>query len=817
MNELKNLTANGMTTIGPALKNAFDYLNINRLQTGIDTHGSGRCPYYLEAAIIIAITDGTRYTSTTNVQPELNLPMVNHTPGAELTLEPFRWDQRLFSIVLRLGGTYNIDQQSNGANISVPYDESPINAMCDVTGGKIVYCFYVSMFKIFIFLGRSFCVTSMKTLNSSIEQLVSRMHIGVMIKFEKFGPEPPVIIPNEEETIIDINNRSWTSVRNLIYVRSGQKGYSVGHWPIPEAYWPDNGVPNLPPRTAHPIVKFTCTNSEPTVIDNLPFDKYELDPSPLTQFILSRKQPNVAWQVYVANSQRGSELGQPFGYLKASTSLTCVNLFVLPYNYPVLLPLLDELLKVLNGKPSREWKMQFDNYLKLMPAYYAAPLRRALQRMGANSAIVPESFDVYSSVTLNNLIKKNKNLAKIEFEKLAAAVGSQKPTSAEWPRISSNHLFPYNRKSALEYCSNPSLKKLFSSIQSEQLPDFSSFVVTFKDKPNRESKGHCYRNPFDISRHDLIDQVHKLRRNFFQKQTSLVKFQDEDQMHSLPVSQMGNYQEYLKKLPVPLREIEATPTRQHMFGNPFKLDKKNMMMIDEADIDLVGNGSPGKSSQSGKRPVSDPYKIASNNREKRKPGPLPKDFPYNRPLTPPPSPVPSPTFSPSSSPSHTSFSLPPQYTTPQSPSQHFYQYHNNGQFPGKSSVNGHLLKTPKNVNIQGSSANSSSDIVLVSTTKTNNTNYQSEISSRSLGRASSHVNTNNNNKRPLTMTNGVANINKLFKTSQAPTVLPEQNGTPELSEYLLNFYRRKNFTMEEYEKKTQAISLVRRSSKGNIF
>ena len=30
----------------------------------------------------------------------------------------------------------------------------------------------------------------------------------------------------------------------------------------------------------------------------------------------------------------------PFGYLKASSSLTTVNLFVMPYNYPVLLPLL---------------------------------------------------------------------------------------------------------------------------------------------------------------------------------------------------------------------------------------------------------------------------------------------------------------------------------------------------------------------------------------------------------------------------------------------------------------------------------------------
>lgn len=33
---------------------------------------------------------------------------------------------------------------------------------------------------------------------------------------------------------------TWHNCRRLIYVpRSAQKGYSVGHWPIPEAFWPD--------------------------------------------------------------------------------------------------------------------------------------------------------------------------------------------------------------------------------------------------------------------------------------------------------------------------------------------------------------------------------------------------------------------------------------------------------------------------------------------------------------------------------------------------------------------------------------------------
>ncbi len=117
------------------------------------------------------------------------------------------------------------------------------------------------------------------------------------------------------------------------------------------------------------------------IIDNLPFDKYELEPSPLTLYILARKQPKVCWQVHIQGSSKAAESGgHPFGYLKASTNLLSVNLFVLPYNYPVLLPLLDELFKVHRLKPTNEWRAQFHNYLRTMPAYYAGPLRRALTR-----------------------------------------------------------------------------------------------------------------------------------------------------------------------------------------------------------------------------------------------------------------------------------------------------------------------------------------------------------------------------------------------------------------------------------------------------
>jgi len=47
----------------------------------------------------------------------------------------------------------------------------------------------------------------------------------------------------------------------------------------------------------------------------------------------------------------------------------------------------------------------------------------------------------------------------------------------------------------------------------------------------------------------------------------------------MPVSQMGNYQEYLKRMTSPLREVESMPVRQHMFGNPFKIDKVSVTIL----------------------------------------------------------------------------------------------------------------------------------------------------------------------------------------------------------------------------------------------
>lgn len=603
MNELKHLTATGITNLGPALKHAFDLLNLNRMQSGIDMYGLGRCPYYLEPSIIIVITDGSTLSHSTGVQGNLELPMQNQSvPGSELTREPFRWDQRLFSLVLRLPGTPPADLHQNSC--VYPDTNSPIGAMCSVTAG------------------RAYSITSLRSLMQSIESLVQKVQSGVVIQFEKIGPDPPLIADAEQATD-QVHN--WQNTRSLIYVprSSAQKGFAIGHWPIPEAFWSDSNLPALPQRSAHPLVKFTCAGVEPHVMDTLPFDKYELEVSPLTQYIISRKQPHIAWQVYISNSNKSNELGPPFGYLKASTNLSCVNLFVMPYNYPVLLPIIDEILKKPQhpNKPPREWRIPFEEYLRSMPPYYAAPLKRALTRMGAIGNLVPDNLEATCySYSVHGKLKQYKNEAKMQFEKLVASIAQPKQQNHETVRVlqCGNSL-----KAQVESTSYVNMKCTgrpscafyyrYSTMRSE-LNEFPNYMIRVRDKistipcnDNLKVK-HTFRNPYDIDRRDLIDQIKLMRANFMQN-PSRIKFKDEDQIHTLPVAQMGNYQDYLKKRPTPLREIESAPVRQHMFGNPFKIDKKGMI-VDEADIDL---GSSSK-------------KNTKLSKDQRRRGPLPKDF-----------------------------------------------------------------------------------------------------------------------------------------------------------------------------------------------
>lgn len=286
-----------------------------------------------------------------------------------------------------------------------------------------------------------------------------------------------------------------------------------------------------------------------------------------------------------------------------------------------------------------------------MPLYYATPLRRALQRMSAPNLVPDTMQDNCLSFNVINYLKRLKNQAKVEFEKLVSLVGKVPPHShMDSIKLINNpftkrlhdlvlnneNLNENSRKldknSDAQYMKN---QKFLLSIRND-LNEFNGFVLRVGDR-FKEAKSQCFKNAFDINRNDLIDQISRMKINFLQKNIGDIKMHTDEQLHSLPIAQMGNYQEYLKKMQPSLRELEQQPVRQHMFGNPFKFDKKVNVMVDEADIDLVsggGNNVNNNMNNKGVKRPSNGTEYGTGRLIKRKPGPLPKDFVLRRPGSP---------------------------------------------------------------------------------------------------------------------------------------------------------------------------------------
>ena len=247
LNRLKSITADGLTTFGQALKLSFDILSVNRHFSGIDTYGQGRSPFYLEPSMIVAITDGGKLSNRSSVFNELHLPMTNPLPGSELTKEPFRWDQRLFSLVLRLPADATQEPEQLG---SVPSDLSPISLMCEVTGG------------------RSYCVRTHKTLLQCLDSLLQKVQSGVVLHFEKDNlidkdsTSRKSNIVGDTKQPLSLNSGdvpSWHSLHRMIFVRPNAKsGLPIGHWPLPESYCPDHNAPTLPPPQCPSHFAFSC-------------------------------------------------------------------------------------------------------------------------------------------------------------------------------------------------------------------------------------------------------------------------------------------------------------------------------------------------------------------------------------------------------------------------------------------------------------------------------------------------------------------------------------------------------------------------------
>ncbi|XP_063719725.1 integrator complex subunit 6-A-like [Symsagittifera roscoffensis] len=574
LNELKCLGAKGVTLLGDGFKTAFDMLNINRMISRIDNYGMGRNPWYLEPTLVLCLTDGHAFSSNKGPDIELTLPL-SSVRGSELTSEPYRWDQRVFSLVLQIPALDEVLDSSNQPGVPAS-DNRALNDLCEVTGG------------------RSYKITSMKVLNQCLESISQKILHGVVLKFLSNsskavlgGFSKPGKRENDMNGVpngVEGEKQMFTNCQKMIIVKAPVKGQPNGQWPIPEPYFADRNMHELCARTSHPeVTVITHDVVDPLESDYISPDVYEIEACPMTHSILERsKSQSFAWPVFIAKSGPGEHgLGSPFGYVRAHPhGLRKVNLYVLPYNYPVLFPLLTELVRVHKAKPPTEWCKRFDQYISCIPLYYAVPMREALKKLGAGH-LVPESLDYYQSHNIANYLKSLSQLSKQESDRIAALLGRQD----RLPHNPPVNVMPHSAADVSLAKSQSNFHQLISSLTGETPTSnngqgkggmaktsmdsstpmamtplephaFAGFTIPNLDP---KFKPDMFRNPFDTKRASLVDQVTKMRNNFSNLSFWGKPFYDMVDKHSILISAMGNYQDFVNNRVPPLRELEPHP------------------------------------------------------------------------------------------------------------------------------------------------------------------------------------------------------------------------------------------------------------------
>ncbi|EQC28262.1 hypothetical protein SDRG_13943 [Saprolegnia diclina VS20] len=408
--ELKYLEARDLSDVGGALSTAFDLINRERAKIFCDNYGLGRLPFNAHMSHVVLITDAGALTTLDGVQPDLVVPPTSLS-ALDLTRQPFRWDQRLFTFAVQLSAE---SLTSKAPAINPPFYSS----LCEETGGTL-------------HLFTNGRVTK-PMLEKEVESIIARMKPGVLVKFACDGSDGETFAPTKN---------ALTPSATL------GRDYS---WPIPEAFWVDRNTTSLGLRDAHPTLVYRRSVESPTdaatnqlVLDTLKFptDSY------LIESTLNPSPPRGArWLVYMANSKGDGRLGEPFGFLRTTAAAT--HLVLLPYNYPVLFSLLVDaarqhqpttpanawLFQAKTMSPS--WKDAFSTYVLSCPSYYSLPLRKILKRYNLHE-LVPELPENGRCYQVTNHLTRMKDVAMVE--------SSEKPSAR--PTSSSNHVSPHSTPS----------------------------------------------------------------------------------------------------------------------------------------------------------------------------------------------------------------------------------------------------------------------------------------------------------------------------------------------------------------------------------
>ena len=515
---LMHLEALGSSDLGHTITNVMDAINIQRSGSNGDTFMRGRCPWKSAPWAVFLITDHSACKAFAPAPTRL-------LPDTEFVDGLFRWDQRLYALVLGLPGVLSNGVGGSGGSAPPFSDGVPdcpaFTSYCADTGGACTF------------------LRSMAHVNAAADALANALRSGVSVgvscarggadfKTQVFSPTSPLLFwPFPEDTWIDYSGLTSTG-NGAAGGNGGGNGGSNTFAPIPK-------------RGPHPNIVLYPAGDCPRIPEKLPADRYELESPALAEML----KPGACFVACIAGCMDPYQGG--FGFLTPSEAKKgTVVLVVLAPGFQRLLRLVEEY-----QEKSVDWRRRLGEFIKELPLYYHEYLGKALKYIGIYNALPDRSERLIrpDKVDSQVIARRSKVAEKLHFTPASITNLNGPPTA---PVVGGGFL-PGQRNGG-----------------GGGTPGGLGLT------------GGKLRIAL-IPRSQLLQEVAALRnRLFFARHEEA---EDEEQKHRTPISRMGNFEDYLKRKKElrPVAFKEESPYRKQLFGNPFKKIK----FVDEADVHIL--------------------------------------------------------------------------------------------------------------------------------------------------------------------------------------------------------------------------------------
>ena len=403
--------------LSTAITASLDLLNRYSRPNGIDNFARGRILNYNEPALLLLFTTDQRTPPIHDRDiPQRFAFSPSNIPASTYASTPYRWDQRLYSVVVRLPLRERGGVLQSASSMAV---NATANAKDGATAAKSVKTAAQSALSLYLDSaagqtgGKSTIATSFASLLSHVDGLSKRLYPNVLIHLTpETQPDPSP----------DLLEPTWSSVWPYQCSFVGVYVKSASVWPSPETYLPEPAMQALPPREPHPTFYFsiktkplpmvlldsTSTTATPTAASSpapsiavssappplpplessIPADTYTIDPSAPICSLLLADEPNTCRYLTIQPMPSTA----PFGLLYAHKPSKKVYLVLLPYEFPTFfsylsridnhlrsLPLTSSSSAALTSNPALY--SSFAQFLSRLPFYYWPAVQAALGRM----------------------------------------------------------------------------------------------------------------------------------------------------------------------------------------------------------------------------------------------------------------------------------------------------------------------------------------------------------------------------------------------------------------------------------------------------